>query len=416
MDINPKDRGSYKQQLVLLFICPLLGLFSALGKIKNKDSKKILLFFAAIYGFTVYVPSAKEYIDLSVDSTYYRMHFETISVKEDFDEFCYRFVRYLTFDIDEVGDIIKDYYLETISYLASFGGHNYHFLFMLAAIISAYYCIKCLSFFVDNNDYQYSWYCLFLLLVFLYNQPVQIHWLRFPTAAWIAVYSIFKIFINNDKRYWLLAISTIIIHGSFIAFIVLLAIASYTQKYVKLWIFLFFVSLFISSVPSGILDSLVSVLPPRIGMYLQYASEETLNENVDLINTRRTGALINLFSTTQSVFMNVLMILIIKEYKKRQIVSRKIVLATIILFTIVNLFAFVYEFSMRYRLITYPLVMYVWLQFFGSDRRYKKVIYLIPIVFSYQMAYYAYLYYKTSGIDLVLSPFITITRNLFIVK
>lgn len=408
-----KVRNNSKASFVLFFISPILGLLESFKSINQKSTQRFLMFFLAFYGFTVYVPATKDYIDLSVDSTYYRIHFENVSIKETFGEYIHRFIRYLTFDIDEVGDVIKDYYLETIGYVASFLGNNYHVMFMIAALVAGYYCISSMRYLFKDTKYDYSVYYLCLLLVFLYNQPIQIHWLRFPTAAWIAVYSTFKIFFENKRKYWILAASTILIHGSFVSFILFLVLAKCTKKYEYIWVSVFFVSLFMSSVPSNFVENLADMLPGRLGMYLHYGTQESLDENSDLIKGRRTGNLVMLFGTLQNIFMNVLMFLIIKNREKRNKDVDGMFAVTLIIFTIVNMFSFIYEFSMRYRLITYPLVIYLWLHMFGTEKKYKGLVYLIPVVFSYQMAYYAYLYMKTSGWSLIYPPIISVFNSMF---
>jgi len=397
-------------KLGLFLISPILSLLFSIRTIKTKSSQIVFLLFAAVYGFTLYVPAVKGLENLSVDSTYHRQFFEKVSISENFAEWKERLVRYITFDVDyERGEIIKDYYLETIAYVSSIFSHNHHLLFLIAAVVFVYFYIKSLKFFVNDEKYSYSFYCFCLLLLFSYNQIINIHWLRFPTAAWVAVYSLFQIFIKNDKRFWLLLPCTILIHGSYFAFVLIIAICFLTRKYDRLWVVFFFLSFFISSMPQDILSSISNILPDRISMYFNYSTIESIEERASLIEGRRTSSFITLFGTFQNIYMNILMLLIIRNYQPSQDKKiSKLFPIVLSLFTIVNFFSFVKEFSDRYRLITYPLVAYLWLQLFYNNSKMRKYIYFAPLILLYQMAYYGYQYYMTSDFSLIISPVIVL--------
>ncbi len=100
--------------------------------------------------------------------------------------------------------------------------------------------------------------------------------------------------------------------------------------------------------------------------------------------------------------------LYILNYHKKNKEKDKIFSVLLVIFTIVNIFSFVKEFSERYRLVTFSLLAYVWFKIFPTPTKKSSIIYLTPLVFAYQMALYGYLYYMTCSYPLFVSPIYTL--------
>lgn len=400
------------QKYIAFLICPLFAFVYSIKTIGTKGSRNIFILFGALFGFTVFVPAVKGGINLSVDSTYYRMWFENIYSKISFTGYLSRVVKWITYDVDyQSGEIIKDIYLDTVGYVSSFFGDTYHIMFMFATVIFTIIACKCLRFISSLSNYHYCFYTLCILLIFTFNQFCNIHWFRFPTAAWVAVFAIFQIYANGNKKYILLLPACWAIHGSFAFFLIMMAVVMSTAKrFERLWVFAFFVSIFVSSIPQSSLQSLFSFLPDRLGGYSGYSSVEGMSERANLVSERRTGVLIEMSGVAINVYMNILMYLIIKKVKEiRGFVKITNVYPILLgLFTIVNAFSFIKEFSERFRCVTFPLLAYVWLSLFSDRDKERHIIYLAPIVFAYQLALYGYMYYMTSGFSLLVSPLISI--------
>ncbi len=409
MELNFQKEPSKtaKGKYIAFLISPILGLVMAIKTIRTRSSFVVFILFAAIFGLCLYVPAEKEGVNLSVDSTYYRQGFETINVNETFSTWCSRLHRYVTGDIDwTTGEIIKDYYLETVGFVSSWFSDSYHLLFMFATVIFSFFMLKSLKFLVLDKEFKISYYTLCLLFLFTYNQLINMHWLRFPTAAWVTVYMLFQVFVNNNKKYWLLLPFTIVIHGSFIAFALIVGVYFLTKKYERFWKFAFVGSLFFASIPPSFLDSILNYFPSFLSRYLLYATADTIEERADLIAERRTGVLIELFAVAINVYMNVLMLYLIKDYNKvkKEMTLDKLFMFLLILFTIVNMLVIVKEMSERYRMILFPIFTYLWYQVYKNDPRMPKIIYLIPFVFAYQIALNGYLYYMTCDYSLFVTP------------
>jgi len=163
------------------------------------------------------------------------------------------------------------------------------------------------------------------------------------------------------------------------------------------------------------LEGLFSFLPERLRSYAGYSSVEGISERAELISQRRTGSLIDMFGVAINIYMNILMYLIIRKvrYVKTSTKITNVYPILLGLFTIINAFSFIKEFSERFRCVTFPLLAYVWLSLFSVRDKERKVIYLLPVVFAYQLALNGYIYYMTSGLSLLISPFISIPYYLF---
>ncbi len=406
-----------KIKYIAFLICPLFAFIYSIKSISTKGSRNIFILFGALFGFTLFVPAAKGGINLSVDSTYYRMWFENIYSKLNFPGYLDRVYSWITFDINyQNGEIIKDIYLDTIGYISSFFGDTYHIMFMFATIIFTIIACKCLRFLTSLSNFHFGYYSICILLIFTFNQFCNIHWFRFPTAAWVAVYAIFQMYANGNKKYILLLPLCCAIHGSFMFFLIMMIVVmSTTKRFERLWVFAFFVSIFISSIPQSALEGLFSFLPERLRSYAGYSSVEGISERAELISQRRTGSLIDMFGVAINIYMNILMYLIIRKvrYVKTSTKITNVYPILLGLFTIINAFSFIKEFSERFRCVTFPLLAYVWLSLFSVRDKERKVIYLLPVVFAYQLALNGYIYYMTSGLSLLISPFISIPYYLF---
>lgn len=399
--------------------CPILALFKSLKEISSKYSQLLFVLFSFYFGLTLYVPAQKGLEQISVDSTYHRQFFEKFSVNETFGQWLERLHRYIIFDVDYVsGDMIKDFYFETLAYVTSFFSDSYHVLYGFAGLVFGFFMLKSLQILLDNKMINWDYLLLCVLLLFTYNQFIKIHSLRFPTAAWFSVWCILEAFYKGNKKYLFLLPLAIIIHGSYSILIGIVALSFLTRKNEKLWSFLFLVSLFVSSMPTEVLDSISSYLPSRFQIYFEYSTAETMAERAELVSERRTGMLINLFGLVQNVYINVLLLYLMRFYKTLAISDAKnayYILYTyaLPLFTVINMFAFIHEFSERYRMISYPLIAMLALYAVSKDAKIKKILRLVPFVLIYQMALYGYLYYMTSGHSLLVPPLIQIPYFLF---
>src|SRR5690554_2096184 len=254
--IEDKKEKAFKG--ILFILNPLLSVFYSFKRINTRSSYVVFFLFALLFGLSFTVQSGKTE-DLKIDGATYREKFDQYQTYSEV-LFYNRLQEYLEFD---EGD--KDFYFDIIAFSVSKWTDNYHYLFLIFAAVFAYFALKSLRFLTAEPNFTTSISCLILVFLFMNNQIFNINGVRFWTAAWIAVYSIFQVFRNGNKHYVWLALFTPFIHGSFFIFFVILVFAFFLKKMNhKLWVILFLISLLASNfsieIIRGVIDSLPSFL------------------------------------------------------------------------------------------------------------------------------------------------------------
>ena len=88
--------------------------------------------------------------------------------------------------------------------------------------------------------------------------------MRFWTAAWVAVFCVFKIIKEHKYRYILLALATPFFHGAYWVFVVLLLIVLLFRRFEKLWIVAFFCSFLLSNLFLAYAQEFSAYLPSAL--------------------------------------------------------------------------------------------------------------------------------------------------------
>lgn len=190
----PKENNSDKALKIILFlISPFIAFLYSLRTIKTKSSYVVFFLFCVFFGLSFSVSAGKDEHNRA-DGASYREKFELYKYVSD-SEFYNRFNEYFTFE-----EGAKDYYFDTVAFYVSRVTDNYHIMFMVFAIVFAYFGLKSLRFLTSEPKFDASLSCLILVYLFMINQIFNINGVRFWTAAWIGVYCIFQIFRNGNKK------------------------------------------------------------------------------------------------------------------------------------------------------------------------------------------------------------------------
>lgn len=394
-------------KLVLFLISPFFAFIYSLFSIKTKSSFIVFFLFAVFFGMSFTVSNYRE--EGSIDGISYRIDFENDCKIQTLNNYLYELKDYFSFKGTQ-----KDFYTNTISFIVSRFTNNYHYLFMVYAIIFILFALKSFKIFVLENNFATSLVCLSLAYLFMINDIFNINGVRFWTAAWVAVYATLKIFIHKNKKYYFLALITPFFHGAFWLFIIILLIGSLFSKYEKLWVILFIFSFFISNISSQIVSSNIEIMPPFL---VKLATPYLESEYVSALSQKGSGFywVNNIFSFLQSNYIFLLVFLFIKESKliKSYNSTKNIYMFLLVLITISNFLMPIPSVGKRFVMLTYPLIAYIGLVIF-KDFKYYKVFYLMPFVFSYYFVSRLYYYYFTvlEPIFYVSSPFYLIYRYL----
>ena len=186
---NKQDKAI---KLMLFIISPFAAMLYSLRTMNKKSSYVVFFMFAVFFGMSFTIESGKTE-ENRADSATYRRNFERYIFEGEF-YYYERFQEYLDFD---EGD--KDFYFDTLAYFVSRVTENYHFLFMVFAIVFAFFALNTLKIFTSEKKFDNSYASYVLVALFMINDIFNINGVRFWTAAWIGVFCIFQIFSKNNK-------------------------------------------------------------------------------------------------------------------------------------------------------------------------------------------------------------------------
>ena len=227
-------------KLVLFLISPTLSVIYSFKRANTKSSYLIFFLTSVLFGLA-FIAETPTLSASYIDSQGYRRQFERYTMLTD-SYFLDRLNEYLSYNSK-----IKDFYYETITFFVSRVTDNYHFLFMVFAIVFSYFALKSFRFFTSEKSFDSSIVTYILTYLFLFNDIFNINGVRFWTASWIAIYCIFQIIKKENNKYYLLALLTPFVHGSFWLFIAILILHQVSKKFDRFWITMFLLSIVFSN-------------------------------------------------------------------------------------------------------------------------------------------------------------------------
>jgi hypothetical protein len=394
-------------KVILFLISPFLAFVYSLKRIKTKSSYVVFFLFSIFFGIAFTVQSGKRG-DAYIDSVSYRELFEQYKFVSH-QEFTKNFKDFLTFSEGK-----KDYYFDTVAFYVSRITDNYHVMFMVFAAVFAFFSLKTFKFLTSEDNFDASLSCYILAYLFMINQIFNINGMRFWTAAWIAVYAIFQIFKNNNKKYFLLALITPFFHGAYWIYLAVIVIAYFFKNYSKLWILLFFISFFVSNISIDLIYSLTDKLPLFLAdMALSYT-------NPEYVELRRaslaSSQFAKIFDFLIRFYLNFMVYLFIRNSKtiNNNPKTQNLFSFLLVWVTFVNFTMPVPSLGGRFMTLSYPLIAYIWLVNF-KGKKYTKILYAMPFVFLF--SFYIQLQYYNMVLDPVFyisNPFYLIYKYLLV--
>lgn len=374
-------------KVILFLVSPILALLFSLRTLKTKSSFIIIFLFSVLFGLAFTVGKGKDSND-SIDGSSYREKFEHYKFVSD-SKFYKGLIEYFTFEKGK-----QDYYFDTVAFYISRFTSNYHIMFMVFAIVFAFFALKSLKFFTAEKNYSTSLACFILLYLFMINQIFNINGVRFWTAAWVGVYGIFQIFRNGKYQYFLLLLCAPFFHGAFWVFLGISVVAYFGRNSYKLWAVLFFVSFLVSNVSLDLVRNYIDLFPTFI---VKMAESYTDESYVQQKASGGTGFywIAATFNFLVRVYMNFLVYLFIKNSKEiiDNAKTKYLFSFLLVLMVFVNFTMAIPSLGGRYMLLSYPIIAYIWLVNF-KGRKYDKVLYAMPVIFSFSFYVQAVLYMK----------------------
>lgn len=360
-------------KILAFLLSPVLGMLYSLYRINTRSSFVILFLSFTIFGLSLVVPET-ETDDYNFDSVRYRSWFEN-SVTDDFDDFKENFFSFVNF----TGD--NDFYSSTLYFVVSRFTDNYQVMFMIAAMVLALFMLKSLRFLVREDNYHFSLSCLCILFLFMIAQIEKVVMFRFYTAYWIAIYSIFQIFINENKRYLFLLLLTPFFHASFFVLYLLLPMYYFIRKSYKVSVFMFICSFVVSLFSLTLLTYFMSFLPESLSLHYSSYIEE---DYIEKINRGGSGFIwvVRVFETVLRVVVNIMILVFIRNYKTN-IQSTKcesLYKFLLILMSFVNVTFMIPAVGSRFVMFAFPIIAYILLVCFYYQQ-YRNLIYIFAGLF-----------------------------------
>lgn len=405
--VNNKNERNKK--IIIFLISPFMAFLYSLRHMNTKSSFAVFYGFAICFGmaFSVQAYESLNYTTSGIDAGRYRLEFER-SANMSSAEFYRDLNTY--FDFDE-GD--KDFYYISMVYLVSRFTHNYHWLFMAFAIVFAFFQLKALKFLVEEENWRNGLFCIILAAFFTWNQIFNINAMRFYTAAWIAVYAVFQIFLKGRKRYLMLLAITPFFHTSFFLISSVIVFAFFLKRFELFWIILFIVSFFGSTVFAEIINKVTDYLPDFMAKTARgYTDEERLYSDITFSGSGFWWVPM-MFDKLYKIYTNLIVALfIINRNKIKKDKCKNLYLFAVIFMTFINFSIPIPALGRRTIVMIYPIIAYIWISYFGT-KKHSWLIYIFPIIWAWQIMTY-FNYYNTV-IDfsfLVSSPIYMIAKYL----
>ncbi len=401
-----ESNNDVNAKILLFFISPFISLLYSIRNLNKKSSFWVIFGFCVCFGLAFTVGS--ERIENSGDGVTYRVLFEQYKNISS-SAYMNNLKEYLKFD-----EGAKDYYADTVSFLVSRITGNYHVLFMVYAIIFAFFQLKALRFFVSANKQKvFSFYLLCLLTLFTFNQIFNINGVRFWTAGWIAVYSALQIFFNDKKTYLFLALLTPFVHGSYFLFLFVVAVALFTSELKKLWITLFVFSFVFSTIAVDVFNMMFNYLPTFMANQASaYLDEWTISEYQ---NQTGTGFFVigKAFTFLEKLYINVLIFLLILKRKRLKEKNADNLLGfVLVLASLANFTMPIPSVGTRFIRLLFPFVAVLFLQYM-PEKKYNVFIYCFPIIYIFSFYYLFLNYMEVVGpLFFISSPLVIIINSL----
>jgi hypothetical protein len=211
-------RRQYLLYLLLILIWPFGAFLYALYNYNERESKVIFIAFTALFGFSL----VAEFRELDL---YRVMQSLPSAARLSFQEFNYNRLK---------GESSVDIYRDMVTFLVSRFTSNPKWLMCIFGLVSGYVYVKVLSLFIGEqpgrNIYKY-------LIIISFSSIVSIDQLagvRMSLAAYVFFFGAIMVVIHNDKRYLIIAASSILIHFSFMPAVLLLIIFPVLKKFPKI--------------------------------------------------------------------------------------------------------------------------------------------------------------------------------------
>ena len=356
-------------KVVTFLLTPFLGFLVALRRINTKSSFVIFFLFSVFFGLNFNTSSGRDETHTG-DASQYRMFFE-YDKNMTSGELRDIFNVYSSFQ----DEMTRDLYVPLMSFLTAKISDSYHVFFALLACVFAFFMLKSFKFISVELPRNNIYILIILYLFALSNSIFNINGCRFWTSAWVAVYSMFQIFRNGNKRYFLLAAITPMIHASYWFFLFVLLIAYFFGKGLHFWKIVFFLSFILSSLSTQILVDLSDYLPAS----LQFLVDRYTDNDIE-VKSNLYQIIHRIFDFARTVVLAYMMFLFMKHEKNimNNPKINRLYPLLLVWMTICNFVMPIPSLGKRFIVLGYPILAYIWYIIFEKNQKYRRVLLIYP--------------------------------------
>lgn len=373
-------------KFILFFINPFLGFLESFRNPERHTSRIIIYLWFVLFGFC-FVPES-ESVENAGDATRYAADFRDAQMETSWSYMQDIIDYFKNNDTTET----RDLYTLTLNYVVSRFTSNYHWLFMLFAIIFGFFYVKTMKFILPPKDASYQLFVFpILFLLFCFSNPIfNINGVRFWTATWIAVYLMFHILVKNEYTYLILAPITYFIHAGFIIFILVLLLFFLLKRFHGFWNIAFIISLFFTAASFvDVFDNYTYLLPANLQRFMMYyADEEVIAEKLQAQGTIPFYA--RVLRLLPRIIINVLVAVCLINRKKlsEEYHSGRVLEFIVVLMCVVNLTLSIPSVGVRFIKMAVPFIVYLFVVNSDLTKRFSSLVYFIPIAYSYEVLYW----------------------------
>lgn len=370
----------FQIKIILFFISPFLSMLYSLKTINKKSSFLFIYLFYLFYGMCLTTSSGKNDF-FTGDSASYRLRFDNWFNYYDSSNFWDGFYDFLSFNGDT-----KDYYFECLAFWLTRFTDNYHYFFLVVAAIYGFFMLKSLSQLVTLPEFKLVIPAFIIIYFFLDKGIYEISGVRFWTAYWVSVFAIFKIYVENEDKYYFLILITPFFHGAYWIFVVIVLLHRLLKNWQNLLIYFFSFSVFFGLVSLQLINYISGFFPSFMQTLVEAYTDP---EYLEFRSTEGGYGwwIMTILSYVKFIFVNILIYLFILNKKK--IPEKEKIIFTFILFWvgIFNIVINVPSLGWRFFPLAYPFIAYLWIKVFGFQK-YRGFILLLPLAFSWDLVDY----------------------------
>jgi len=264
-----KEKANKIWLLGAFLVWPFLAFVLAIKNFKLNFSKKIILGFFLVYGFTFVVNE-------QMDGQRYAMSLQTAANTEVDD-----ILKLLSNPYDQRKSV--DMLEPILTFLVSRFTTEHHLLFSIFAFIFGYFYLKSISGIYKHYEISHTKNALIFMMMLPWLIPIfQINGFRMWTAAWIFFFGTYQLVYYNKKWFLWLALSASLVHFSFLSasaiLILYLLLKTFIGNRTTLFMGLAIVTFFLSELPMEAIRNFVMSLGGGIQERIGYLDESYIEQ------------------------------------------------------------------------------------------------------------------------------------------